>query len=120
MSSIDSSDDGWADQERFIAEFYSIAEKLRLEVGDLFPVRPDASSNSYYRDRPKTRMARRDFEVDGLDSPESLELALRRLWEAQGLADLAPLAPLLADAARALQKVEKATDEVSPSLYVMF
>ncbi len=111
MSSTDSSADEWADQERFVAEFLSIAEKVRLEVGDLFPVHPDANLNSYYRDRPKTRMAHRDFEVDGLDSPESLELALRHLWEAQGLADLASLAPRLADAARALHKVEEATDE---------
>ncbi len=120
MNSTDVGADGWADQEQFVAEFLVVAEKVLLEVGDLFSVGADPGASSYYRDRPKSRMARRDFEVDGLESPEALESALRRLWEGQGLANLASLAPRLADAARALHEVEVENDEVSPFIYVMF
>jgi len=120
MNSTEENTAGLADQDRFLSAFLSVAEEIRRDVGDLFPLGPDNGSTTYYRNRRKTRMRREDFEVEGLLSLDNLEIALRQMWEEQGLTALASLAPAIVDAARALHGLEEETDEISPFIYVMF
>lgn len=120
MNSTESNADVWADQDQFVTDFLAIADTIRADAGDLFPLAADPTLDTYYRDRRKTRMAPVDFEVDGLASPADLEAALRSMWQGQGIATLASFAPRLAEAALELHKVEAENNDVSPLIYAMF
>ena len=96
-------------------------EKLKRDGGELFPLGPDLSLESYYITCRKTRMNRKDFEVAAYERAAGFADVLRCMWQDETRTDLAASAQKQAEVARALGEVaEQQTDEVSPFLYVMF
>jgi hypothetical protein len=96
-------------------------EKLKRDGGELFPLGPDLSLDSYYITRRKTRMNRKDFEVAAYEGAAGFAGVLRCMWEDETRADLVASAQRQAEVARALGEVaETQTDEISPFRYIMF
>ena len=92
-----------------------LAERLRARGTRFFPLGPDPEAESYYV--PANRM---EPEFIDLDGPAACEEALRRLWEEQGIPELAALAEPLIDLARRLEVREEDWGEISPFVYVMY
>ncbi len=101
-------------------EIVPLAARLAARGKSPFPLGFDPQARSYFVERTQRTMEPADFEVFGPESPGDFEQALARLWTQQGWTELAPLAPRLAEIARALYFVEDQDDEVSPFIYVMF
>ena len=119
-----SSTDGAAAEERlqrfFDDELMPAARALRQARGELFPTHPDPDAATYWAERSPRTMAREGFEVAGLESIDKLETALRDLWQARGLPQLAALSCGIVELARLLKQGDDESDEVSPFIYVMF
>lgn len=104
-------------------EIVPLAARLAAEDRPLFPLGPDPQAASYYEERRKKTMEPADFEIFGPGGPADLEPALVQLWTEQGWPELAPLAPAVAEIARAVRPAEDGDlgdGEVSPFLYAMF
>jgi hypothetical protein len=98
----------------------AIAQSLRADGREPFPMRPDPAAATYYTRRTATEMRREDFHVPACDSPEAFEKALVEYWKQQGLPELCELAPRIGALARDLCLKEEQADEVSPFVYAMF
>ena len=107
-------------QEVFTTGILPIHEKLREAGRQYFPTAAEPAAASYYVPRARNTLAPADFELGGGASVEGFEQAMRELWTAQGCPELVPLAPALADLARAVRLREELSEEVSPFIYVMF
>lgn len=119
------------DEDRLRAEIGSlfddlirpIAERMRAGGVQPFPVRPDASLDSYYAPRAQVSMARDDFTAPSCLDPDDFADRLAAHWEALGrheLRDGVPRIAAVARAAHAVLEVDKRDGEVSPFIYVMF
>ena len=97
----------------FRDELAPAAEALRARGEELFPLRPDASMDSYW----ETPAEGDDFEE--LD-PDAIAAALSARWESLGLDELKALVEPLMRIARELEVTEEPTSEVSPFVYVMY
>lgn len=120
MSSTDDEKAFMAARAFYDAHLESLAERVRREGCGYFSVRPDAADTTAYVRRTRTEMAPADFEQADVTTPEELERRLCILWEAQGCAELLPLARPLARLAHDLRTDEEQDADVSPFIYVMF
>jgi len=120
---MSSTDDGPRDDavRRFFEKrLLPAAAAASRRRGELFPRAPQPECESYYRERGRRVMERRDFELQGLESPGALAQAAARMWREGDLPELADLADALASLAGELREVEEEGGEVSPFIYVMF
>ncbi|MFO0691360.1 MAG: hypothetical protein U0900_21865 [Myxococcota bacterium] len=90
------------------------ARRLRERGVAFFPLGPDAGAASYYAPPPTGP----DFA--SLDDAAAWGEALRALWSAQGLPELAELVPELMAIAGELDVAEEETADISPFVYVMY
>ena len=104
----------------FHNEMLPVAEKLKSQQGDFFPLGPDDNASSYYIDRKCSKLTRADFEDNGCDSVESLQASLSKLWQSQDQSALVELTPSISELAAALRQVEEEQKDVSEFIYVMY
>lgn len=100
-----------------------IAERMRASGIQPFPVKPDASLDSYYVPRAKVSMTRDDFTAPSCIDFDDFSGRLAAHWEALGRHELRDAVPRIAGVARAAHaafEVDKQDTEVSPYIYVMF
>jgi hypothetical protein len=107
----------------FNKELMPLAESLQKEGGIFFALGPDPSANTYYIDRPRTKVSPADFEVEACNSGNNLKSSLIALWASQGYPQLSAIAPALCSLVRVCHEVEMEEEqkgEISPSMYVLF
>ncbi|MEZ4306922.1 MAG: hypothetical protein R3F14_02585 [Polyangiaceae bacterium] len=87
----------------------------------LFPMGADASVSTYFEAPRRGRMSKEDFELSAASSPDAFLSAVRAMWEAEGFAEMVPVAEGLREVGRALAEVpEDESGEVSGFVYAMF
>ena len=120
MSSTDPASAEAAVRNFFEQRLMPLARRMAADGNLFFPLRPDPSLISYYKDRTQKVMKKEDFEVRACEGFEDFARGMAEMWSARGHEELAALAPELAGLARQLHLVEEQTEEVSPFIYVMF
>ena len=107
--------------ERFFRrEMMVLAERMKREGREFFPVTPSAEAETYYMDRDRRTLSPEDFEGLGCESSAEFADRLLLLWRSQGLEELESLIPTLSKLAGGLYQVEEQQAEVSPFVYVMY
>jgi hypothetical protein len=107
--------------ERFFrTQLLAVAQQYRREGRSLLAGNPDPAQPTYFHRRSKTRMTKADFESGSCCTTDELVEALRQMWQQEGLAELAELAPQLAKFAEQLKQMQPDTEEVSPFVYAMY
>ena len=107
--------------ERFFRrEMMVLAERMKREGREFFPVTPNAEAQTYYMDRDRRTLSPQDFEGLGCESSAEFADRLLLLWRSQGLEELESLIPTLSKLAGELYRVEEQQAEVSPFVYVMY
>lgn len=104
----------------FSDELLPLAARLKGENVRLLETRLEQGAASYFVRRPKTVMAKSDFESGGCATPEGVEADLAGLWSRGDGKPLAALAPGIAQLARALRQVQEESGDVSNFIYVMY
>lgn len=100
-----------------------IAERMRTEGAQAFPLAPDVAWLSYYVRRRRSAMTRDDFTSAACADPAEFERRLAACWRALGRHELAAQADRFAGAAvkaRPLLAADAPADEPSPYVYAMF
>lgn len=100
-----------------------IAQRMKAEGAQVFPLAPDVSWLSYYVRRRRSAMTAPDFSSASCSDVAEFEQRLRAHWEGLGRHELAEKADLFgkaASAAIAAQANVPATVELSPYVYAMF
>jgi hypothetical protein len=95
-------------------ELCAAASALAQRGVQLFPLGAEPARARYYVPADASAPELIAFESG------ALEATLRAHWEAQGLPELARLAPKLAALARELELSEEQSADVSPFVYVMY
>ena len=81
---------------------------------EFFPVRPEASGESYYTDHRSN-----DTYLHQIDLTD-LKTEMEKLWSNDEFSEVAALAGELEGLAFALKEKEEPADEISPFIYAMF
>ena len=90
------------------------AQELRERGVRFFALGPEKEAESWYVDGP---FGEAEFvRIEKAD----LEIAMRDMWKAQDLPELAELVTSLMKLARTLEPYEDDSEEVSPFIYVMY
>jgi hypothetical protein len=100
-----------------------IAQAMRADGVQAFPLEPDVSWLSYYVRRKRATMTRDDFTGASCIDIAELELRLAAHWQALGRHELAAQASRFAaaaSAAKALMAADAPESELSPYVYAMF
>ena len=97
-----------------------MAESMRASGSHPFPLKPDASRDSYYVRRAKCAMTHGDFTAPSCTDFDDFERRLAAFWTAIGRHELACKVSHFAAAARAVYALGEQDAEVSPFVYVMF
>jgi hypothetical protein len=100
-----------------------IAERMRADGVQAFPLAPDVTWLSYYVRRRRSAMTHDDFISASCADTAELERRLGAHWHALGRHELAGHAARFAAAAqqaRPLLAAGEAADEPSPYVYAMF
>jgi|SoiMethySBSTD1v2_1073268.scaffolds.fasta_scaffold3542928_2 hypothetical protein len=97
-----------------------MAEAIRASGRQPFPLKPEATCQTYYLSREKRTMTRNDFIATSCSDFADLEIRLSAYWTALGRDDLAAEVPRFVAAARALHTHAEQDSEVSPFVYVMY
>lgn len=109
-----------ANQEKLLHRFFKdqitpLAEKLRAEGGQFFPLGPDDQEPTWYVDYPPDPPEISQFKATDAGAE------LQRWWAAQGYDPIVPLVAPLMELGEALSaQAAEETDDVSPFIYVMF
>lgn len=104
----------------FSEELLPLAARLKGGDARLLESQLQKGAASYFVKRPKTSMAKGDFETGGCASPEAAQADLAAAWSGGDTPALAALAPGMARLARNLRQVEEESGEVSNFIYVMY
>ena len=97
-----------------------MAESMRASGDCPFPLKPDASRDSYYVRRAKHAMTHGYFTAPSCADFDDFERRLAGYWEALGRHELASKVSHFAATARAVYALGEQDAEVSPFVYVMF
>ena len=114
MSSTKSTPGDTQLQKSFREKIVPVAEQLRRDGVELMPLGPDDDAETWYVSYPPDTPEFVEFES------ADFEPQLRRLWEDQGISQLAGLVEPLSDLARRLEQPPPEDAEVSPFIYVIF
>ncbi|MGZ8289089.1 MAG: hypothetical protein ACXW2U_06220 [Telluria sp.] len=109
--------------ELFDEVLLPLAERMRAEGKQAFPLAPDVTVLSYYNKRRRSAMGHDDFTSASCFDTDELERRLGECWHALGRHDLAGHAGRFAAAAAQARPLlaERATGpELSPYVYAMF
>ena len=123
MNSIEDDKLRAATESFFDEVLMPMAERIRANGIQPFPMRPDVSRLSYYTRRSTCSMTRADFTDPSCIGFDDFERSLARHWKSRSRHELVGEVPRITAIARAAHAAHNKTEDkqhVSPLIYAMF
>ena len=105
----------------YLEEIKPLAKQLHSKNESVFFLKkPGLAKETYFNRRKITTMTSEDFDAGSCNSPESLKIALIKLWVDEGNNELLNLPDAIVKLAESAHRTNEQSSEVSPFIYVMF